>query len=411
MGQAILIAEWQNGRAVPSASPGFQAVSNVGEKVEVGAHRLWVRSRRAAPAAQGSSLHKIPCDCPMPGGTSLKFIGFIEPTLLIGMKSPARRLSYFILGFLLSLGSLELLVRRNSRLFEAASHRALAKAAMFEQHSSVNLLFLGTSRTQDGVSPDLVTRTLGEVAPELGVVTGFNAAFTGSSLDALTALIPRFGFRADLRVVVIELAEPQIANPLASWVVSKPSPETLEDRLADSICSISFIRYRTAFLSDNLGRLPALLFFASSLGGWEARGVDQIAAWLGRKEPSAVGFDPALWTPELFMPTGPQQTLSPTNDSVATQLGTLARQFQDYGIKVIFSVPPLSQGVQGAPERNELKPVFAEVARRGRCEVWNFAPLSLPRSLFRDPSHLGKMGRAHYSRALGVHLARVLKSE
>jgi len=325
------------------------------------------------------------------------------------MTRPGRRLATFILGLLTVLVALELLVRRNSLLFEAASHRALAKAAMFEKHPRVSILFLGTSRTNDGVSPDLVTRTIGEVAADLGDVPGFNAAFSGSSLDALVALVPRFGFRPDLRVVVIELSQPQIANQPAPWAESTAAHKTLEDRLADSIRSIEFIRYRTAFRSENLGRLPALLIFGSALGGWETKGTDQIKTWLGRKEPAAVGFEATRWTPELILPTGAPQTLSPTNEVIATELGTLARLFQDHGIKVIFAVPPLAQEVQQAPERNDLKPLFAEVARRGRCEVWNFAALALPRSLFRDVGHLDRTGRAHYSRALGIQLARVLK--
>jgi chitinase len=38
--------------------------------------------------------------------------------------------------------------------------------------------------------------------------------------------------------------------------------------------------------------------------------------------------------------------------------------------------------------------LFAEVARRGACEVWNFAPIELPDAFFRDVSHLNREGRA-----------------
>jgi hypothetical protein len=320
-----------------------------------------------------------------------------------------RRLVHFVIGLLLLFAGLELLVRRNATLFEAASHRALAKVAMFKQHPRVDILFLGTSRTQDGVSPDLVTRALGEIAPDLGPLPGYNAAFTGSSLDALLALVPRFGYRSGLRAVVIELSVPQIFNEPVPWEESDAPVLTVEDKLGEVMHSLYFVRYRKAFLSDNLGRLPALLIFGPSLGGWETRTKDQIGSWLGRKETAAAGFDATLWKPELFLPVASPQTLVAKDETIATQLATVAREFKQHGIKVTFAVPPMTHGFQFAPERDKLKPLFSEVARRGGCEVWNFATLSLPDPLFRDPSHLGTEGRAHYSRALAIQVARILK--
>ena len=107
-------------------------------------------------------------------------------------SGPAGRLAWFVTGLFVLLLALELFERRHSAFIAAASHRGLTKVAMFEQHPRVDVLFLGTSRTQDGVSPDLVTRGLRAAAPELGDLPGFNAAFTGSSLGALVSLAPRF---------------------------------------------------------------------------------------------------------------------------------------------------------------------------------------------------------------------------
>ena len=78
-----------------------------------------------------------------------------------------RRLLAFVLGLIVFAGLLELGVRRNGLLFSAASHRALAKVAMFERHSRVDILFLGTSRTQDGVSPALIAEAVTKFAPAI----------------------------------------------------------------------------------------------------------------------------------------------------------------------------------------------------------------------------------------------------
>ena len=105
-------------------------------------------------------------------------------------QSPAARLAWFVAGLLLLLLAFEVFQRRLDEAVVAASHRGLTKVAMLAQHPRVDVLFLGSSRMQDGVSPDLVTRGLNAVAPQLGDVPGFNAAFTGSSLPALMAFVP-----------------------------------------------------------------------------------------------------------------------------------------------------------------------------------------------------------------------------
>lgn len=327
------------------------------------------------------------------------------------MPNPSRRLLVFVLGLVVSLVALECLVRRNASLFEGASHRGLAKAAMYELRPKVDLLFLGTSRAQDGISPRLVTQALAEAAPERGEVLGFNAAFTGSSLGELSALGERFSRRPGLEAVIIELSAPQIHNRSAPWDQDHEGsgPEDLESRIAKAARQLLLVRYRTAFLPENLGRLPALLLFSRSLGGWETKGSDQLAAWLGKTEVAAQGFDASLWHPELVAPAATALSLDPVLEEAAKRLTGLVQLFRDRHTTVVFAVPPLSRGHQPAPERDQLRPFFSELARRAGCEVWNYAPLTLPDKLFRDPSHLGREGRAHYSKALALQIAQRIK--
>lgn len=327
----------------------------------------------------------------------------------LGEGRAASRLVWFLTGVVVLLVALEVFERSHSALFAATTHRGLTKVAMFERHPRVSVLFLGTSRTQDGVSPDLATRTLQEIAPELGVLPGFNAAFTGASLGALLSLAPRFEDRRDVRLVVIELSEPQIFNEAAPWDEPQRAAVTLEDRLGDAVQHVAIVRYRKALIGQNLGRLPSLLA-ATSMGGWETKGSEQFAAWMGRREARATGFDPVRWRPDILRPTSPAAPLGEAERDVANQLASLASRFRMHGITPIFAVPPLAAGDLDAPERHDLQALFAEVARRGQCEVWNFAPVQLPDALFRDISHLNREGRAHYSEALAHEIARVLKT-
>jgi hypothetical protein len=325
---------------------------------------------------------------------------------------PSRRLALFLGGLLVLLASLECLVRWKEPLFAAASHRALAKAAMLEQRPRVDILYLGTSRTQDGVSPDLVTRSLQEIAPQLGKITGFNAAFTGSSLDALISLAQRFARRPGLRVLVVELSEPQLLNGPAPWKIPDTPAVTLEDRLARVLSAkVYLVRYRSAFLLENLSRLQALLLFGPSLGGWETKGSDQVASWLGHKEKPATGFELARWQPKRLRPDAPLQRLTPVSDTQASRLSEIAGYYSGRGVRVVFVVPPVTHAFTPVPGRETLDPLFAEVARRSGCEVWDFSSLDLPRALFHDPSHLSGEGRAHFSRALAVQLTGLLNKE
>ena len=208
-----------------------------------------------------------------------------------------------------------------------------------------------------------------------------------------------------MRIAVIELSDPQIFNEPAPWDAPVRPAVTLEDRLADAVQHVDVIRYRKALLSGNLGRLPSL-WIAPSLGGWETKGSEQLASWLGQKESPATGFLAERWTPSVIRTPPARASLDASTEAVAGQLTTLAHRFRRRGVKVAFAVPPLAASERDAPERHGLEPLFAEVARRAGCEVWDFAPLTLPDEYFRDVSHLNREGRAQYSEALAREIAR-----
>ena len=322
--------------------------------------------------------------------------------------TPVRRLWLFVLGVLGIVAGLEILVRCNEPLFEAATHRALAKAAMFDRHPRVDFLLFGTSRTQDGVSPDLISRSLRQIGKAPVDFRGYNAAFTSSSIEALEDQADRFIARPELKWVVFELSDPQIANLPTPWNPPPAATGSIEADLAAILRRVRLVKHREAFVSDNIARLPALLVFGPSLGGWEVKGIDQLSTWLGRKERDAEDFDASIWKPRVFRPDEPKRALDPAMDAIANRLAAISSKYTARGIRVSFASPPLSREWSPARERDVLQPLFAEVARRSGCEVWDFASLDLPQRFFRNSSHLGNVGRAHYSRALAIEGARLL---
>ncbi len=323
-----------------------------------------------------------------------------------------RRLLAFVLGLIVFAGLLELGVRRNGLLFSAASHRALAKVAMFERHSRVDILFLGTSRTQDGVSPALIAEAVTKFAPALAEIRGYNAAFTSSSLDALEALASRFLSKPELKLVVIELSDPQRRNPATPWKgdVVTANPSTLEGRLTQWAQRLHCVKQRSAFLSDNIARLPALLLFAPSLGGWEVKGADQLSVWLGHPEKPAADFDSQAWQPIVLPSNAGAQTLYTGAEQwvIADRFSQVAAQYKARGIQVVFASPPLRPHPSLTSERASMEPLLQAVSYRSQCEVWDFSASKVSDRFFRDPSHLNAEGRAHYSQALAIEITRLL---
>jgi hypothetical protein len=317
----------------------------------------------------------------------------------------------FVAGMLVLGVCVEMWVRNNELLFESATHRALAKAAICDRHPRVDFLLFGTSRTQDGVSPNLISRALAEADSEMGSQRGYNAAFTSSSIDALEAIADRFLVRRELKWVVFEISDPQNSNPPTPWNNTGRDSESpaLEARLVRFLEHVRFVRHRAAFVSDNLARLPALLVFAPALGGWEVKGSDQLASWLGHAEAAVEGFRTAEWQPRIFRGEDPTASLNAEVSALADRYAAIARRYRNRGVRVAFASPPLGQDWTPAPERNELKSLFAEVARRSGCEVWDYSSLVLAPGYFRNPSHLGRVGRAHYSHALGHEAARLFR--
>src|SRR5262249_38411963 len=108
------------------------------------------------------------------------------------MTQPARRLIAFVLVILLSVGIVELVVRNYRGFFVGASEKGMAELAVFKKSPPVDVLYFGTSRTLGGVSPGLVQLALKDIAPELGSVSGYNAAFPGASIAMLTSIGPNF---------------------------------------------------------------------------------------------------------------------------------------------------------------------------------------------------------------------------
>jgi hypothetical protein len=320
--------------------------------------------------------------------------------------SPGRRLLVFALSLGALGAALEWTVRAHEPAFAAATNRALAKAALLDRHGPVDVLFLGTSRMQDGVSPRLFSDELARNAPGTRV-EAFNLAFTSSSLDSLEALAARFGHRAGLRLAVVELSAPQVENGPPVWERDPPPGQDIEGRLTAWLrAHVRTLAERKALVWDNLVRLPSLLWFGADLDGSETRVLDQALAFFGRRESPPPAFDASGWVPRRISSRSPSggagQGEAPS--PIASRLAAIARVFDG---RVVFVSPPYTRAFEDPKERSpEMKALFAQVALESGAPVWDYTDLELPKRWFRGKSHLNREGRAVFSTMLAREVGR-----
>ena len=337
--------------------------------------------------------------------------------------SAGRRLLRFALALALCGASLELGARALGERLHASTNRALYKLALLERRGPVTTVFLGSSRTQDGVSPRLFedeSQRLGQERRERA--WSFNLAFTSTSLASLEAqavlLTSGPGTAAatgsGLRAALIELSAPQLLDGQVAWEEQGAAPSSsptggaaLEAALgAAAHDHLALVRERAALIPENLGRLAALLAPKGRLDGSEVKAVEQFGAALGLWAPADA--DAAGWRPPRVLP-GSALPAGHALAAAQARLETVARRFEAAGVRPVFVLPPLSPEAHQYGHDAEASPGFQALAAAlaGRYRVLDGTRLALPKSAFHDTTHLDAQGRAGWSRGL----ARALSAE
>ena len=109
-----------------------------------------------------------------------------------------KKLLSYAAGVAAALGLIEGAFRLWQPAFAACGDRILTKAAVLDRHDRVDVLFYGTSRFWDAISPRLYAEELS--APD---VRGFNLAVTSATLETLEMLAARFAARPGVRLAVV----------------------------------------------------------------------------------------------------------------------------------------------------------------------------------------------------------------
>ncbi len=165
-----------------------------------------------------------------------------------------------LLRFLAGTCAVLALAEGGFRLFavevSASVSRAGTKAALLDKQGRIEVLFFGTSRLWDGVSP----RTFSAAFPG---VRAFSLAASGARLDTLEWLARRVAHRPGLRLAFVELSSPQL-DPSPSREAAPSGLEAIAARYSMLVAN------RGALRGESLERLPGLLLFPRRLDGSES---------------------------------------------------------------------------------------------------------------------------------------------
>jgi hypothetical protein len=300
-----------------------------------------------------------------------------------------------LLGFSLALfacaACIELFARRLEPKVAAVSNRVEFKAALFDGQPETQLLFIGTSRFNDGISPKIVSEVLNGRGRAW---RGFNASTPSSSLEALTHVVKRSRQHPGLMLTVIEVSDRQIARDVGFTISDEGErPEAgIEGTLQHAVATHSAVmRHRRAFVLENVPRWAGLLF-APVFDGSEWFRTNSLFEALRPK--TEIPTEP--WQPAPLV----SGTAGAPSDIVGIYAG-IAEQAQN----VVFVSPPVAPGHHGCS--NEMRALFAAVADRTHKPMWDFACANVPESFFHDGrEHLSDVGRVYFSTALAVLIAK-----
>jgi hypothetical protein len=298
---------------------------------------------------------------------------------------------------------LEIFARRYEALIAAVAHRVAFKVAMFERQPETQLLFVGTSRFNDGISPRAVTSALG------AGWRGFNASTPGSSLEALAYVVQKTAHRDGLRLVLAELSDRQIAVDNEFTVDALPAftddAHDAEAWLATRAQARSaLLKHRRAWVLENLPRWGGLLA-APWFDGSEWFRTNSLVEWL--RPASEAPSKP--WTPAPIARALPVEA---ANAHSAAAYAALAAEVMGAGRGIVFVTPPVAAKQRAASCSVTLRALAAEIVERSGAEVWDFACAETSDEFFHDGvEHLNERGRQAFSAAIAAGVANWLGSK
>lgn len=316
---------------------------------------------------------------------------------------------YFIALFVLIV-LVESFIRSNEKSVFSLQDGQLIKLQMFALRDTTEILFFGTSRTQDSINPSLIAEHLGAANPRWRNAKAFNGAAAGGSLSRLAYSVDMAVKKPGLKLLGIEMSAAQLSDGPWTPVASKEEAVSadLETTLQQGLAKYSYlIKYRKALRLERAIKLIFLIF----------PNLDDGTKWFGQvggtfKKTMINASDSQPWNLGEIVPLPANMdnhhSILPNSEryfSVFSQVADAARQ---HGVQIFLYVPP----VRGQPA---LKECDADHVRTYQAIALKIqAPLlfhscseSSPSEYFSDDSHLNVRGKSIWSKQVADDLIQL----
>jgi len=342
-------------------------------------------------------------------GNSLTGTSRLRQSLYSVIQNKAVLYFIVIIAFFISL---ELTVRYHEDSVFALQEKALIKLQMFLLRGQTDITFIGSSRTQDGIEPDVISKTLADSDPSLQNIRVFNSGSASASLDKLYFLAIKALDKANLKIMAIEVSQPQLAD--LKWAPSfyseQPATDT-EDFLQKALSKYSYIvRYRKSFRLGNLLRSPVLMM-ADYSDGTEIFRRGNAKQWLADSHIDLTEDDKQHWQSKLFIPS----TIKPpaTSEKYINTYLSIAEKAREKGIKLILYTPPVTEGEMKKECDQQYQDTYKELASIIQAPLILHSCQKLRKVFFynNDHSHLNKIGRTVWSKTLAEDFLKPLLTE
>lgn len=315
------------------------------------------------------------------------------------MKKPllTKPAKYF-LGILIVFLVFELLFNCFSNIFSNTTDRIRLKSAMFDYRDKTEILFLGSSRFKDGISPNLFCVHLDSISKI--EMRGFNGAITGANIERLEFFFNKAVEKTGVEHIVIEISRPQLKRKKEDIKSTEEETEDLDSKISTVLENNSkLILWRKSLRFDNLKNIPAILF-ANHMEGSELYKKDAFSDYTKSIKSKLTPETKETWKYETITPSE-VTTVSDSDKIIYDTFNRIVKKAKEYHVNISFIIPPLVNESKMKETSLDAKKRFQNLSNITKTVIYNFSTANIDESFFRDKdSHLNKEGRYIFSSML-----------
>jgi hypothetical protein len=315
-------------------------------------------------------------------------------------SKPARYFSYLLVTLII----FEAFLIFSSAIFSNLTDRIRLKSTMFNFRNPTEILFIGSSRFKDGISPKIVS----EVFNKNRTVkwSAFNGATTGTNLNRLEYFFNKTVVKPGLTNIIIEISLPQLMEGELGFNATA-EPKDFEEKLQLTLSSnLRMSKYRKSFRLEHLMYAPVILG-ASHLEGSELFRKNIIQDLLSDDKFDLSDERLNKWQATLIYPTEEEVG---KGDRILDAFSRMSDLAFEKNVNMLLVIPPTINQRNNVENTKEALDLYQKISTVSKRPVYNYGNLQIPESNFRDKdSHLNKEGRVIFSTVLAGVIKESLK--